>query len=124
MFGPRGNPRHFLHFCPEVSYDVFGVFASSLSEYADELDRDIEHERLGRSHAPRNDWRWQWGCVDALHYSDGPVYAPLLQKSREQGIAEEKGAIFEFKPNWHGISVNLPRLWKRLTVFFRSRKNG
>ena len=50
--GSGGKPAIFSHFCPEVIYDTFGVFASSLSEYPDELDRDLAHQSLGRRHAP------------------------------------------------------------------------
>lgn len=120
--GSGGKPVSFSHFCPEVTYDTFGVFASSLAEYSDELDRDLAHETLGREHANRNDWRWQWTSATALHYSDCPVYAPLLQKPSEIAAIPEKFKVFEFKPNWHGISVDLPLLWRRLWAFWRDRK--
>jgi hypothetical protein len=84
MFGPEGNPKHFLTFCPEVMFDRFGVFASTAHDYADESDRDREHERLGRDGAAPTDWRWEWASISRLHYSECPVYSPLLHDSTRQ----------------------------------------
>src|SRR5260370_40343197 len=36
VIGSEGKPSHFFNFCPEVSFDRFGWFASNLSRYADE----------------------------------------------------------------------------------------
>ena len=62
-------------FCPEVSYEVFGSFASSLHRYADELDRDHAQERLGREGASADDPRWQWASVTPRHYTECREYS-------------------------------------------------
>lgn len=40
------------NFCPEVAYDLQGVFATMLGRYVDEIDRDFAHERLSKQDAP------------------------------------------------------------------------
>ena len=53
VMGGEGNPSHFFNFCPEVSFDRFGWFASNLSYHADEIDVDLPIETLqkkGRRH--------------------------------------------------------------------------
>ena len=79
--GSRGKAKIFTHFCPEVAFDTFGLFANCLAEYTDELDRDLAHETLGRSRVGQNDWRWQWSNVSVMHYSDCPLYSPLLRQA-------------------------------------------
>jgi hypothetical protein len=69
----------FSNFCPEISFDSFGYFATFLSRYADELDTDMAHERLGRQHADVNDWRWQWSRIIPMHYSACPLYSVLTK---------------------------------------------
>jgi 5-methylcytosine-specific restriction endonuclease McrA len=61
---------HLLDFCPEVNYQVFGLFASSLDEYADEIDRDVAYRRLEREGAPGADPRWRWCVTIPRHYSE------------------------------------------------------
>lgn len=63
------------NFCPEVAYDVFGLFASSLWRYADELDSDLAHEKLGREQARSDDPRWQWSSVTGRHFTECREYS-------------------------------------------------
>jgi hypothetical protein len=70
----------FSNFCPEVSFDSFGYFATFLSRYADELDTDMAHESLGQQHADVNDWRWQWSRIIPMHYSACPLYSVLTKR--------------------------------------------
>jgi hypothetical protein len=67
----------YWNFCPEVSYDSFGHFASDLHRYADEIDIDNAYHRLGKIKAPRTDWRWSWALVRPMHYSECPLYSVL-----------------------------------------------
>jgi hypothetical protein len=90
IVGSRGKAEIFTHFCPEVAFDTFGLFADSLAEYTSELDRDLAHESLGRSRVGQYDWRWQWSNVNAMHYSDCPLYSPLRQHGT---VDHEEGKI-------------------------------
>jgi hypothetical protein len=57
--GSETKSSIFSNFCPEVLFDGFGLFATFLSRYADELDLETAHARLATQNADRNDWRWQ-----------------------------------------------------------------
>ncbi|MBD3322389.1 MAG: hypothetical protein GF350_14910 [Chitinivibrionales bacterium] len=79
--GPENQTKHFSKFCPEVSYEVFGLFVSALYKYADEIDRgNVEKllSNLGRSFA--KDWRWEWAYVHPMHYSECNLYSVLHGK--------------------------------------------
>jgi nucleoside phosphorylase len=78
VFSRDSDPHGFYHFCPEVMYDIFGVFATSVSSYPDELDRDLAHESLGKRGVKGDDWRWRWASLTKMHYSECPLYAPLI----------------------------------------------
>ena len=75
----------FSNFCPEVVFDGFGLFATFLSRYADELDLETAHTRLAARHVDRSDWRWQWSSMIPMHYSACPIYSLLAnQKANHQ----------------------------------------
>lgn len=90
----RHDVRLHLKFCPEVSYDRFGWFASHLACHVDKLDVDVAHTRLAKEGAEPGDWRWTWALVTPLHYSECPLYSPLML-----GIAEAKKAPIGFVPD-------------------------
>jgi hypothetical protein len=75
----RSGDRVFSYsnFCPEVSFNIFRIFASAYRRYADEIDTDFAHERLAAIRASRDDWRWQWSYVSSLHYTECPLYSLL-----------------------------------------------
>lgn|SRR5574340_52982 len=58
------------NFCPEVSYETFGHFVSSIHEYPDEIDRDVAHKILSKENAPNTDPRWRWSSYSPKHYSE------------------------------------------------------
>jgi hypothetical protein len=127
LFGPKGDPHHFWHFCPEVAFDRFGLFAENLSYYPDELDRDLAHAQLGKEHAAADDPRWVWASVSPRHYSECPLYSPLLHDSSkprpDRGAGEQHPeGIFEIKPSSHGITLNLGELWRRLVAWWRRER--
>ena len=45
---PYADEKSINHFCPEVSYDTFGYFASDMFEYLDGRDRERAYERYGK----------------------------------------------------------------------------
>lgn len=110
--GPSNEAKYFANFCPEVSFEVFGLFAYSLSRYADEIDRDITHKaliRAGTSHG--NDWRWSWAHVSPRHYSECPLYSLL---STTQSRAKDKSEILTLRPGMFGVSVDVKAMFKKL----------
>jgi hypothetical protein len=50
------------HFCPEVSYEVYGSFASDMHEYVDEIDREFGED-------PR------WMSITPQHYTECREYS-------------------------------------------------
>lgn len=68
----------FSNFCPEVAYDRFRLFASGFGEYADEIDRDTAYQMLSQRGAASQSWRWTWAYVMPMHFTECPLYSPLL----------------------------------------------
>jgi hypothetical protein len=79
--GSVAKASMYVNFCPEVTFEFFNVFASYLSDYADEIDRDLAHRRLVKTGALRNDWRWRWSSIRAMHYSECPLYSLLHNRN-------------------------------------------
>jgi hypothetical protein len=108
--------RGFHNFCPEVSFDVFGLFATYLHRYADEIDRDSVHARLGND--PKqypNDWRWNWSTVEAMHFTDCPLYSALGAQTINTSYAvQDEKKVLQLKPGAYGVHVDLRELWKRI----------
>lgn len=80
--GSSDERRHFLRFCPEVSYERFGWFASDLVPYVDEIGQNRVHELLSKEGDSSTDWRWCWIVVSSQHYTDCPLYS-LLEAGAE-----------------------------------------
>src|ERR1700685_76817 len=73
----RRTTNSYSNFCPEVSREGFGYFASGLYRHSDELDGDLAHRRLRKMQAPSNHWGWAWAAVSPMHYSECPYYSLL-----------------------------------------------
>lgn len=62
-------------FCPEISYNVFGYFATVLHCYVDEIDLRYAHQELMRENIDLSDYRWQWWIVIPRHYAECQEYS-------------------------------------------------
>lgn len=69
--------RSFTNFCPEVAYDFFGFFASSLFPYHDETDLEAGLRFWSRRPVQPDHWCSSWSSVTPLHYTDCRLYAML-----------------------------------------------
>ncbi len=118
--GGDGHYHLFSNFCPEVSFETFGLFAVSLSRFADEIDRDQRHKTLSMSGAAHgHDWRWNWEHVQEQHYTDCPLYSVLLAKPIALGRDSEE--ILQLRPGAYGVAVDLKRLWSKLKGWWKDR---
>lgn len=107
----------YSNFCPEISFDIFGLFASYLHRYGDEFEREYTHEQLKTDKHP-NDWRWNWAHVSPLHYLKCPVYSQLLSRQsnlyQELPKSELDDEMLELKPGIAGFTINIKVLLTRL----------
>lgn len=115
------NNKDFHNFCPEVAYDVFGLFAADLHHYADETDTHAAHAQLAKNGASADDWRWQWAYIKPLHYSECRLYSLLLSKNRGGTDQIDSKEIFEAKPGLFGITVDIKEIAKRIWKWICSR---
>ena len=93
------------NFCPEVSFDRFGYFASSIHRYADELDIDLAHKRLAEDGVNSTDPHWSWSTVTPLHYTECREYSILIETTsgkRKKSSRARKG--FSAKLRWQVFS--------------------
>jgi len=70
-----GTEKHWnlSHFCPEVSFEIYGYFASDLNEYPDELDREIAYKLHKQGEIEHFDVRWQG--INPRHYTECREYS-------------------------------------------------
>ena len=115
----------FSNFCPEVSFDVFSLFAVSLHRYANETDIDQAHAQLAKEAHPK-DWRWNWAHVESLHYLKCPVYSQLMTRpaiNASETIKDNSTQeIIEVKPGFMGISLNIRAALSRLAKWWLSKR--
>ncbi len=123
--GPDGKTTGFSNFCPEVSYDIFGLFAVSLHKYADEIDIEVAHRQLEKKAYP-NDWRWSWASVLPLHYLKCPAYSQLVSPHASSPISllanKHEPDIIEVKAGFMGISINIRSLFTRISKWWLSKQ--
>jgi hypothetical protein len=83
LFGGKpGNPSIYSNFCPEVTFERFGYFATTLTKYADEIDSGFAHQRLAQEGVPRGHPRWSWESCASQHFTECPIYAVLSHRSK------------------------------------------
>ncbi len=80
--GEPGNPSIYSNFCPEVTFDRFGYFATSLTRYGDEMASGFAHERLAREEAPRGHPLWSWESCAGQHFTECSIYAVLSHRAK------------------------------------------
>ncbi|MBI3662190.1 MAG: hypothetical protein HY234_03955 [Acidobacteria bacterium] len=122
-----GQARHFRNFCPEVLFDRFGLFATSLSDYSDETDREVAHRGLARQQAAAEDWRWAWVNLKPMHYSECPRYSPLAQEctnpnNRVRNQGEPTDEIVTLRPTFYGMGLDLKALLRRLKRWWQCQR--
>jgi len=76
----------FSNFCPEVSFTYLNYYASYLSKYADEIDKD-SRSRIAERDNLDNDWRYEWSHVSACHFSDCSAYNQV-KEFNDKGIGK------------------------------------
>ena len=80
--GTAGDPSIYSNFCPEVTFERFGYFATTLTKYGDEIDSGFSHQRLARDDAPPGHPRWSWESCAGQHFTECPIYAVLSHRSK------------------------------------------
>lgn len=71
---PQADEKSINHFCPEVSYLVYGLFASFLHEYIDDIDREAVYEYHKRAGTlDQHDAQWNW--ITPQHYTECREYS-------------------------------------------------
>lgn len=93
ILGPPNDPHIFSNFCPEISFERFGYFASSLSYYADDIDAGLASKRLSMERAPSDDWRWTWSNVSPMHYTECPLYSLLKGEENLSKVASKETRV-------------------------------
>jgi hypothetical protein len=81
VMGESSNPSIFSNFCPEVTFERFRLFATSLTRYADEIDSDIAHKQLSSESAPAGHPGWSWSSSNAQHFTDCQIHAVLSHRA-------------------------------------------
>ena len=122
VFGSGDRPTTILsNFCPEVSYERYGFFASHLAQYADTLDLEMEQESLGRRGVPGSDWRWHWASVRPMHFSECSLYSVLVQAKPASKVLLEAEELLEVKLAAFGVSLNVKELITRFCLWWLRR---
>jgi len=120
----------FSNFCPEVSYQIFGLFATYLHRYADDIDRESAHKQLAQHKVVSGDWRWAWQYVEPQHFTQCHLYS-LIEGGRvrqQTPISERKELnsepVLSLKPSFYGMSINLYELWRRVKSWRKKSNNS
>lgn len=112
-----GKTSSFSNFCPEISFDVFGLFAVYLRHHSDEIDKET---------LPEKDWRYYWANIKPLHYLNCQVYSQISSKLASISVEPSKELftqeLIEVKPTFMGISLNIKVLVARLCKRWLSKQ--
>jgi len=85
-----GSPGkyNFSKFCPEVSFEIFGWFASALTPFPDDFAKNAAHSQLPEV----GHWRWEWWQIQPMHYTQCPLFSPI-SSNPVQIIRKQRGSI-------------------------------
>jgi hypothetical protein len=97
-----------VNFCPEVAFERFGWFANNLTRHADEIDSELTARSLSAAGAPKSDWRWTWSLVTPMHYTDCPLYSPLMARNPAAQDPMHGNTASQDAPNQIGSSRSGP----------------
>jgi len=97
VFGSKKRQQSYSKFCPEVSFDSFGYFASELYSYSDEQDLEYGTKMAIRGKISSEHWKYNWSHVTKMHYTDCPLYSPLNQKISNN---QKHVLLFDKLQNW------------------------
>lgn len=93
------DKNKFIRFCPEVAFERFKYFATTLLPYADGINRDAVHKTLREETRVQHDWRGTWALVEPQHYTDCPLFSVLERQPQVQPLGKDpwyKNPIFDF----------------------------
>jgi len=90
VFSAGDRAKMFNRFCPEASFERFGLFATDIYDYTDSIDREAAHARLKRSGSQAEDWRWTWELIHPAHYTECPLYSLLLHNQNMNNPKQER----------------------------------
>ena len=97
-------------------YDRFGLFARSLGNYPDSIDRDLTYQQLARECVPSSHWQWRWAWLTPLHFTECPLYSPLsLSAPKASKTEERREEPITLRLTFIGMSVNLNEVWRRVS---------
>ena len=91
--GPEAREDSVANFCPEIGYEIFGVFASTIARHSGE-DRRIYEKDLAARGIPADHWRQKFWLLKPQHYSECSEYsvlAALSGKDRQTGKTQRVG---------------------------------
>ncbi|MCF1486388.1 hypothetical protein LZ838_03300 [Pseudomonas sp. AA27] len=83
----NGKLASLSNFCPEVTFTYFGYYASYMTKYADEIDREIGCAIAEREKIP-NDWRFIWATVTPCHFTDCKLYSQTKEFNTQKTATE------------------------------------
>ncbi len=111
----------FSNFCPEVTFDIFGLFAVLLIRYSDDSVQDAAYAEMEKDAYPK-DWRLNWAHVEPLHYFKCSVYFQLItrpvEKDTDTLMEIPTQEIIEVKPGFMGINLNIRAALSRLAKWW------
>lgn len=91
------------HICPEVSYDIFGYFASDLYHYADEQDREFAEKNYEREGID-DQFDSNWWRVSPRHYTECREYSiHTTFAAKSSKAARQRGEVSP-KTRWQVLA--------------------